>query len=140
MRAGLLTTRPGPLTETVSRSVRLPNEARTRFSPSMVTVHDVLRPEQAPVQPRKTASPLGRASKRTLEPLSNSAEQTDGHSSPAGTLVTWPAHPAATRSTVSMTGPSWGNGDTGCQSSGASAKEAVKLDTWLSPLPSRFIT
>jgi hypothetical protein len=75
-----------------------------RFSPSMVTVHDVLRPEQAPVQPRKTAPALGRASKRTVEARSNSVEHADGHSIPSGILVTVPPAPAAITLTTIATG------------------------------------
>src|SRR5439155_8992216 len=139
--AGLLATRPGPLTETVSLRVLLPNKARTRFSLSMVTVHNVFRLEQAPVQPRNTAFALGRASRRTVEPRSNSVEQAEGHSRPAGTLVTTPVPPATTRLTVIVTGSlPCGNGASGCQSTGPSANEAETDGTCVSPLPSRFMT
>jgi hypothetical protein len=99
---GELNTRPGPRTDTLSLNVALPNRARTVFSPSIVTVHDRLRPAHAPVQPRNAVAPLGRASRRTVEPRSNSVEHAGGHSRPSGSLVTTPDPPVATTPTVSL--------------------------------------
>ena len=118
------------VTETVSFSVLLPNDAPMRFSPSMSTAHDALRREHAPVHPRNAALPLGRASRRTVEPRSNSVEHTGGHWRPSGTLVTTPVPREATTLTVNVTGSlPLGNGDIGCQSTGASANEAFTPET-----------
>jgi hypothetical protein len=95
--AGLLVTRPEPVTLTVSEEANKPNVAVTELAPFMIIVQLPV-PVQAPLHPVKLEPAAGVAVSVTIVPLLKLAVQVPGQFIPAGLLLTVPPPTTVTES------------------------------------------